>query len=398
MQINIPILFVEINELNYIFVSGIYDENQNFKIVEKIISPNNGINKNKFSSIDDANKTIKKNIELIENKLNYIFKNVILILDNFDCTCINISGYKKLNGSQVVKENIFYILNSLKTAISENEKKKNILHIFNSKSILDGNSVKNLPIGLFGDFYNHELTFFLIQNNDLKNIKQVFNKSNLEVKKIFLKNFSEGTQLINQNKTETFFKIKISKNRSSIIFFDHASFKYSEDFSFGYNMILKDVSKICNLEEKIIENIMSDNFLIDMKFNENPNIDEKFFKGSNYRKIKKKLILDIANSRIEEIADIIFCKNINIKYFKNSNFKIYLTIQDNHIFKNFNENFINYFAKKIDNSVELIDDFNVEDLIMNTSKLSAFGWKNEAVPIIQTKNSLITKIFKSIFG
>ena len=171
MQINIPILFVEINELNYIFVVGIYDENQNFKIVEKIISPNNGINKNKFSSIDDANKTIKKNIELIENKLNYIFKNVILILDNFDCTCINISGYKKLNGSQVVKENIFYILNSLKTAISENEKKKNILHIFNSKSILDGNSVKNLPIGLFGDFYNHELTFFLIQNNDLKNTK-----------------------------------------------------------------------------------------------------------------------------------------------------------------------------------------------------------------------------------
>jgi cell division protein FtsA len=398
MQINIPILFVEINELNYIFVSGIYDENQNFKIVEKIISPNNGINKNKFSSIDDANKTIKKNIELIENKLNYIFKNVILILDNFDCTCINISGYKKLNGSQVVKENIFYILNSLKTAISENEKKKNILHIFNSKSFLDGNSVKNLPIGLFGDFYNHELTFFLIQNNDLKNIKQVFNKSNLEVKKIFLKNFSEGTQLINQNKTETFFKIKISKYRSSIIFFDHASFKYSEDFSFGYNIILKDVSKICSLEEKIIEKIMSDNFLIDTKFNENPNIDEKFFKGSNYRKIKKKLILDIANSRIEEIADIIFCKNINIKYFKNSNFKIYLTIQDNHIFKNFNENFINYFAKKIDNSVELIDAFNVEDLIMNTSKLSTFGWKNEAVPIIQTKNSLITKIFKSIFG
>ena len=398
MQINIPILFVEINELNYIFVSGIYDENQNFKIVEKIISPNNGINKNKFSSIDDANKTIKKNIELIENKLNYIFKNVILILDNFDCTCINISGYKKLNGSQVVKENIFYILNSLKTAISENEKKKNILHIFNSKSFLDGNSVKNLPIGLFGDFYNHELTFFLIQNNDLKNIKQVFNKSNLEVKKIFLKNFSEGTQLINQNKTETFFKIKISKYRSSIIFFDHASFKYSEDFSFGYNIILKDVSKICSLEEKIIEKIMSDNFLIDTKFNENPNIDEKFFKGSNYRKIKKKLILDIANSRIEEIADIIFCKNINIKYFKNSNFKIYLTIQDNHIFKNFNENFINYFAKKIDNSMELIDDFNVEDLIMNTSKLSTFGWKNEAVPIIHTKNSLITKIFKSIFG
>ena len=46
----------------------------------------------------------------------------------------------------------------------------NIVHIFNSKSILDGTNVENLPIGLFGDFYSHELTFFLINNNDLNNI------------------------------------------------------------------------------------------------------------------------------------------------------------------------------------------------------------------------------------
>ena len=42
---------------------------------------------------------------------------------------------------------------------------KNIIHIFNSKSILDGNITDNLPIGLFGDFYNHELTFLIEENN-----------------------------------------------------------------------------------------------------------------------------------------------------------------------------------------------------------------------------------------
>ena len=99
---------------------------------------------------------------------------MILIIDNFDYSCVNISGFKKLNGSQVLKENISYILNSLKLAITENEKQKTILHIFNSKSVLDGTTIENLPIGLFGDFYNHELTFFLIRNNDLKNIKQIF--------------------------------------------------------------------------------------------------------------------------------------------------------------------------------------------------------------------------------
>jgi len=109
-----PVLFVEINELNYIFVAGIYDKNDNLKVVEKIITLNNGIDKNKFTNIDDASYTIKKNVELIENKLNYIFKDLTVIVDNFRCTCLNISGYKKLNGSQVLKENISYILNSLK--------------------------------------------------------------------------------------------------------------------------------------------------------------------------------------------------------------------------------------------------------------------------------------------
>ena len=163
MQTDIPNLFVEINDSNYIFVAGIYDENQNLKIVEKIITLNEGINKNKFINIDQAQKAIKKNVQIIEDRLNYVFKEVTIIIDNFDYSCINISGFKKLNGSQVLKENISYILNSLKLIIAENEKEKTILHIFNSKSILDGTRIDNLPIGLFGNFYSHELTFFWLE-------------------------------------------------------------------------------------------------------------------------------------------------------------------------------------------------------------------------------------------
>ena len=105
------ILFIEINDENYIFVAGICDESENFKVVEKIISPNTGIEKNKFTSLDESSSEIKKNIELLEIKLNYVFKKAFVIIDNFDYNCINISGFKKLNGSQVLKENISYILN-----------------------------------------------------------------------------------------------------------------------------------------------------------------------------------------------------------------------------------------------------------------------------------------------
>ena len=400
MQTGIPTLFVEINDLNYIFVVSKYDEDQNLKIIEKIITPNEGIADNKFINIDLAEKLIKKNIQTIEDKINYVFKEVTIIIDTFENSCINISGFKKLNGSQVLKENISYILNSLKLAISESEKKKTILHIFNSKSILDGISIENLPIGLFGDFYSHELTFFLIDNNDMKNIKQVFNKNNLTIKKILIKNFIEGTQIINQNnnKIETFYKIKINKDRSHISFFDKASFRYEEYFNFGTSIIFKDISKVCSIKNETIIKILSDKFLGNKKLeNDNEFLEEKYFDNDSYRKIRKKLIIDIVNARIEEITNIILKKNINIESLNKNNAKIFIIIEDQLIYDNFQKNFKFYISQKYNFEPDLINNFLIDSSIVSAAYLSAYGWKKEAVPVTQTKNSLITRIFKSIF-
>jgi cell division protein FtsA len=398
MQINAPILFIEINDTNYIFVVGEYDDNHNLKITANITTPCVGIDKNKLTNIGDAIKTITNSVELIEKKLNFIFKEATIILDNFDYSCINISGFKKLNGSQVLKENISYILNSLKLAIIENEEQKTILHIFNSKSVLDGTSIENLPIGLFGDFYSHELTFFLIRNNDLKNINQIFNRSNLSIKKLFLKSFSEGTQLINQKRIEDFIQIKINKNNSRINIFNQASFRYSEDFNFGTSIIYKDIQKICSLDNEIIKKILLNNYFNKKSSDNSDFIDKKYFISGNYRKIRKKLIQDIVNARIEEIIDIIIYKNPNITSFGKNDLKIYIIIQDELISNNFKEIFQSYFIKKGNSNFSLIKEIETNDIITNTAKLLAYGWKKEAIPITQTKTSLITRIFKSIFS
>ena len=398
MQIDSPVLFIEINESNYIFTAVQYDDNQNINIIEKITTPNDGITRNKFTNINDSSKIIKKNVTLIENKLNHIFKDVTIIIENFDNTCLNISGFKKLNGSQILKENISYILNSLKLAVTESYKQKTILHIFNSKSILDGVDIENLPIGLFGDFYSHELTFFLITNNDLKNIKQIFNKSNLEVKKVFLKEFIEGIDVIKKNNKKNFFKIKVNKETSNISLFDKGSFKYSENFKFGTNIIYRDIAKICSIENETIENLFLDGFEMKKKYGEQEFIEEKYFLKDNYRKIRKKLISDISSARIDEMTDIIFHKNINLKSFKQQNSKIYFTIQDKLISDNFKENFKFFISRKVNSELNFINDLNEDSLIIQSAGLSLYGWEKEAIPIIQTKNSLITRIFKSVFG
>ena len=399
MQTDNPILFVEINDLNFILVAGVYDDNQNFKIIEKIIATSKGIHKNKFTSIDEAKDVIKKNIKLIEDKLNFVFKEVTIIIDNIDYSCINISAFKKLNGSQVLKENISYILNSLKLTVTENEKQKTILHIFNSKYVLDGTSIENLPIGLFGDFYSHELTFILATNNDLKNIKQIFNRNNLNVKKILIKKFVEGAEIINQNKNiETFFKININRETSHIYFFDKSSFRYVEYFNFGTNIIFKDITKICSINNENIKKIFADKFYENRTFKDNELLEEKYFSQESYRKIRKKLIVDIVDARIEEIINIILNKNINLKFFKKNDIPIYVTIEDQLILDNFKKNLKTNISKYYSFVTHLIDDFQVDELIMRAALLSIYGWKKEAIPITQSKKSLIARIFNSLFG
>ena len=206
-------LYVEINNLRIIFFAVKHDEQNNLNIINKLDVPIQGIDNNRIINFEQIFEAIKKNIYFIEQELNYTFKETILILENFTPQFINISGYRKLNGSQILKENISYILNILKSYISEIEIKKKIIHIFNSSFYLDKKKINNLPVGLFGDFYSHELSFILIKTNDYKNLKNIFEKCNLKIKKILLKSFIKGTYLSDNNlNAETFYQIKINKN------------------------------------------------------------------------------------------------------------------------------------------------------------------------------------------
>ena len=163
MKKNIPELIVKIDNTNIFITAGKYDEQDNFEILEKLILPIIGFNDNKITDLEKITDLIKKNILVLEQKIGFTFKNLIIILNNFDISFLNLSGFKKLNGTQISKENITYILNSLKSCVEELENNKKIIHIFNSEYKLDQLKIDNLPIGLFGDFYSHELSMCLIK-------------------------------------------------------------------------------------------------------------------------------------------------------------------------------------------------------------------------------------------
>ena len=388
-----PKLFIEINNFETIFVVLENIENDDIKVLYKDKIINEGISNNKIFDFDLIVNNFKKNIYLIEQKLNFTFKEAVIMIDNFECSIIALSGYKRLNGSQLVKENITYILNSLKNKIREIEKNKTVLHIFNSKFFLDQKEIKNLPIGLFGNFYAHELSFFLIDNNDLKNLKNIFKQCNLKVKKIISKNFIEGVNLINTNpNTDTFFKIEINYNNSQILYFENSSLKFIQNFNFGSNLIINDISKVLSLKDDEIKKILEKcNF--EKQNLENEYLEKEFFLQKNFRKIKKKLFFEIANARIVELSEIILFKNINFINFLKSKKTIFLKLNDHLITKCFKDNLEFNFSRKNNFNYNLIDEETFSNLFESASNIVQYGWKKEAVPIVQEKKSIIARIF-----
>ena len=58
-------LYLEINNLNYIFFAGETDEQNNFKIVYKLELPIEGINNNKILNLEKVSNIIKTNVYII---------------------------------------------------------------------------------------------------------------------------------------------------------------------------------------------------------------------------------------------------------------------------------------------------------------------------------------------
>ena len=394
---NLPKLFISIGDLETSLIAGYNSDQNSFELLEKLILPADGISRNRIVDLDKITNDIKRNIFIIEQKVNYTFKDIIIILNNFDISFINLSGFKKLNGTQISKDNITYLLNLLKSCVDEFEGNKKILHIFNSQYCLDKKKLDNLPIGLFGDFYSHELSFNLINKNDYKNLENIFKQCNLKIKKILLESFVKGT-LINDNnpKIDTFFYVQIEDQNSKIFYVENNAIKFEQKFNFGTEIIINDICKITSLEHAFVKNIILENKNIH-KVSDKELLEEKYFHNQQYRKIKKNLIAKIAKARIDELSEKFYLKNINLTKQLEKIDVIFFEINDQKHFNCFNNAYEKSFSLDDRYEFKIVKKPEIEEIISKADNIAQFGWKKEAIPVTISKNSLITRIFQKIF-
>jgi len=399
MKLNEPYLIIDLNDNKIILLVISFNEKGDFKILKKIILESSGIQNGRIIDVEIVNRLLKKNINNAEEDLNYFFSNASVIINPNQISCLNVSGYKKLNGSQVLNEDIAYILNDIKKIILDSESNCSLVHLFNSNFSLDSDNLENLPIGLFGEFYNQNMTFFLVNKNILKNIKTVFNNCGLNIEKIILNSFVQGINLLSRNQSDKNFTIlKLEKDRINISLFKNKSFVFTEDFNFGFNLILKDISKLCSLKIEEVKKFMKEIELKNIiENNDDSELEKKYFYISPYRKIKHRFILDIMTARLEELFEVCYKKNTNIKNLRNND-KIYVYIYPSEYFKN-----IQYILEKskITTSECIYNnstDQNMLSALTGACELIGKGWEKEAIPVTDKKKSLISGFFSKLFS
>jgi len=213
-----------------------------------------------------------------------------------------------------------------------------------------------------------------------------------------LKSFVEGVYLSNKNlNLNTFFQVSINHKQSKLFYFENDALKFEQNFNFGSDLVISDISKVIGLSKENVKKIIATcNF--SSQISDNELVEEEFFKSSNFRKIKKKLILDVAAARIEELSELMISKNSNVINYTMKNKVVFLNIYDQLNLNCFKDGYELYFSKNNFHKVEFIANISNNDLMINTNNLTNYGWKKEVIPVIQSKKSLIARVFNAIFS
>jgi cell division protein FtsA len=364
--------------------------NESHEILSTYIVKSEGIINGIVVNSKRASNAIRSCIGGAEEKAKILLKKINVVLEQPEFLCTKFSKERKIDGSQIHKDDIDFLLKEAKKQVTLNDEKQSIIHIFNHNYIVDGKIFVEEPIDVHADYLSHEMTFITMPKNNIKNIKHVFNNCDLEIERFISSTFSLSVNLLNNYDIKFGSTlIDIGFERTSLGLFKNFALIHSITFPIGINHITKDISKVCSLtlnESNIIKNS------IDFSFNDNSKVFCKegylrkdFFSNSNFRKISQDLLLKVIKERINEILKItkkqIELMGSSLIFSK----KIFITGGGSNIL-----NLEKYCSKVFDSDVKKLEinssyvgekkidpNFNA---CLGALKIIVDGWETEAIP------------------
>ena len=407
MKLEDPIGIIELGDVNLKCLIFKINKENNLEILSSVVTESDGIQNELVVNLKKASNAIRSIISKAEKIANISLKKINVVFEQPDFLCTNFSKHKKIDGSKIQRHDIEFLLREGKKQLTLNDKTQSIIHIFNHNYIVDGKIFAEEPIEVFADTLSHEMTFITVPINNLKNINQAFIECDIEIERLISQTFALGAKLFDSNELRSgSVLINLESKKISLGIFKNLALVHSTTSSFGIDYITSDISKVCSLNLEEAEKI-TNNF--DFSFQNNQNLfDENnylksiFFIKSNFRKISKKLILDVVKARLDEIFEMLK-KQLFIPGFNfNSGFN-FLLVGEGTKLSNLGIYTANFFSLNV-NKIDLFNNKDHDDLEKNFAscfgalKIIKDGWETEAIPKIKEKNIGKIGFFSKIFG
>ena len=407
MKLEDTIGIIELGDVNLKCLIFKINKENNLEILSSVVTESDGIQNELVVNLKKASNAIRLIISKAEKIANISLKKINVVFEQPDFLCTNFSKHKKIDGSKIQRHDIEFLLREGKKQLTLNDKTQSIIHIFNHNYIVDGKIFAEEPIEVFADTLSHEMTFITAPINNLKNINQAFIDCDIEIERLISQTFALGAKLFDSNELRSgSVLINLESKKISLGIFKNLALVHSTTSSFGIDYITSDISKVCSLNLEEAEKI-TNNF--DFSFQNNQNLfDENnylksiFFIKSNFRKISKKLILDVVKARLDEIFEMLK-KQLFIPGFNfNSGFN-FLLVGEGTKLSNLGIYTANFFSLNV-NKIDLFNNKDHDDLEKNFAscfgalKIIKDGWETEAIPKIKEKNIGKIGFFSKIFG
>ena len=328
-----------------------------------------------FTNQSNIEINIEQIIISLEKKTNKYIDDINLMIDSPKTLSIGISFFKKLDGSQLRKENIQFLVQEAKQQILKYYINHNIAHIMINNYKIDNIDYSYLPDEINCQFISLDIFFICLPSDLVLYFKNIFLKSNISINQIICSSYVKSINYkYNLNLNEYVSFIDIGFNRTSIISYINEKIISLDVLPIGGNHITKDISKILNIPLEQSE-----------KLKRNFNQNQKFLREDT---ILIKTLQKIIFARAEEILELCARSSVS-NFFKLDQFKIVLMGEGSKIINKQRKD-KNYFSKGIN-----FFDETLEDICESAFKFNTGLNKQEVVVVAkkQIKQGFFEKLF-----
>ena len=120
-------------------------ENGNSEILSTSITNSEGIHNGVITNIEKASSVIRSCISFAEKKSGVSLKKINVILEQPEFLCTKLSKHRKINGSQIQKDDIEFLLKEAKKQLLLNDKKQSIINYLLWNVSFGGLTLREVP-------------------------------------------------------------------------------------------------------------------------------------------------------------------------------------------------------------------------------------------------------------